>query len=214
MEVVHTMFRREFGQLRGLIREATTIERARIVADHFAMVAAILHHHHSSEDDFIWPLLKARAGECVEKHLQMMEVQHFELTIRLEHLNTAIHKWVADDATPDGREAANAVCRLAELLDEHMAAEEELVVPLMEQHITADDMDAIIKEGAPPGDPNALPLTFGMLMYEGDFEIVEHAISRLPDELQPTVRNLAAESFSQYAQRIYGTMTPLRSTEI
>jgi hypothetical protein len=53
-----------------------------------------------------------------------------------------------------------------------------------------------------------------MLMYEGDFEVVERALDNLPADLPSAVRSLAADSFSHYAQRVYGTSTPLRSTEL
>src|ERR1700735_2951707 len=100
MEVVHTMFRREFGHLPRLIRAAADIERAEIIAGHFALIAGALHHHHRSEDDLVWPLLTKRAGNSIEKHLQIMAAQHDELAIRLEQLSQGIREWIADDATP------------------------------------------------------------------------------------------------------------------
>jgi hypothetical protein len=212
MDVVHTMFRREFGHLPRLIREAANVERARIIAGHFALINGALHHHHCSEDHLVWPLLKKRAGNSIGKHLQMMEAQHDALAIRLEQLSVGIRTWLADDAAANG--PGSDASRLAVLLDEHLTAEEELVVPVMEQYITADEWDAMVRAGAAAGDPTTLPLAFGMLMYEGDFEVVERALDNLPADLPSAVRSLAADSFSHYAQRVYGTSTPLRSTEL
>lgn len=214
MELVHTMLRREFGHLPRLIREATNVERAGIIAGHFAVITDTLHHHHGAEDDFVWPLLKKRAGNSIEKHLQIMEAQHGELASRIERLSAGIRGWSADDATPNSPGPASDAGRLVELLDEHLAAEEALVVPFMEQHITADEWDEMVKQGAAAVEPAALPLGFGMVMYEGDFEAVERALGNLPADARQAVRSLAADSFAQHAWRVYGTTTPLRSTEL
>ena len=209
MELVHTMFRREFGHLPRLIREATNVERAGIIAGHFALITGALHHHHCSEDHLVWPLLKKRAGSSLGKHLQLMEAQHGELAIRLEQLSAGIRRWSRRDAA-----ARPDASRLAVLLDEHLAAEEELVVPVMEQRITAAEWDAMVSKGAAASDPAMLPLAFGMLMYEGDFEVVERALGNLPAAARPALRSRAADAFSQHARRVYGTTTPPRSTEI
>jgi hypothetical protein len=36
----------------------------------------------------------------------------------------------------------------------------------------------------------------------------------LPAPDRPAIRRSAADSFSRYAQHVYGTATPLRSTEV
>ncbi|HEY6497437.1 MAG TPA: hypothetical protein VIZ43_29515, partial [Trebonia sp.] len=51
MFAVHTMFRREFGLMPGLIRgTAADTGRAAVVAAHVALVAEVLHLHHTGED--------------------------------------------------------------------------------------------------------------------------------------------------------------------
>ncbi|HTU74373.1 MAG TPA: hypothetical protein VMG38_12720, partial [Trebonia sp.] len=48
MYALHTMFRREFALLPGLVRgvAAKDEERARAVADHVRLLTLILHNHH------------------------------------------------------------------------------------------------------------------------------------------------------------------------
>jgi hemerythrin-like domain-containing protein len=214
MQTVHTMLRREFGHLPGLIREAANIERARIIAEHFSSIAGALHHHHRAEDDHVWPLLNRRAGHSVALQVRAMETQHFELAIRLARLGKGIAKWVAGDVAPNGPGPGIAAGRFAGLLDEHLAAEEEIVVPFMEQHISANEWDEIVQHGAAAADPAGLALAFGMLMYEGDSDVVERALAHLPTDERSAFRSRAAESFSQHAQQVYGTMTPPLSTEL
>ncbi|TDD48529.1 hemerythrin domain-containing protein [Nonomuraea terrae] len=62
MFVVHTMFRREFGSMPGLVRgvAAGDERRAEVVAGHVALINGVLHHHHAGEDAHVWPRLLER----------------------------------------------------------------------------------------------------------------------------------------------------------
>jgi hypothetical protein len=122
--------------------------------------------------------------------------------------------WAACEPTLAAPPPAHEAARFVEVLNEHLAAEEELVVPLMERHITAAEWHAVVEEGAAAGDPAALPITFGMLCYEGDSEVVERVLGRLPAGMRHAVRCHAATAYSQYARRVHCTATPLRSTEL
>jgi hypothetical protein len=51
-------------------------------------------------------------------------------------------------------------------------------------------------------------------MYEGEPEVVERALSAMPAEARPVIRDVAATAYAEHAQRVYGTATPLRSTEV
>jgi hypothetical protein len=54
----------------------------------------------------------------------------------------------------------------------------------------------------------------GMLMYEGDPESVEQVIAAMPADAGHLVRPLAAPTFAAHSQRVHGTATPPRSTEL
>jgi hypothetical protein len=54
----------------------------------------------------------------------------------------------------------------------------------------------------------------GMLMYEGDPESVEQVIATMSADASPVVRRLAAPTFAAHSQRVHGTATPPRSTEL
>ena len=63
MFAVHTMFRREFGLMPGLVRAVAPGDKQRtmLVADHVALVSKVLDLHHSGEDKHIWPRLRERS---------------------------------------------------------------------------------------------------------------------------------------------------------
>ena len=61
------------------------------------------------------------------------------------------------------------------------------MVPLLEQHISAAEWDALVQKGSADADPAQLPLMFGMLMYEGDPEIIERALAAMPADARPVI---------------------------
>jgi len=63
-------------------------------------------------------------------------------------------------------------------------------------------------------DPEHLPLTFGMLMYEGDPESIGQFIAAMPADAGLIIRRLARPAFTTHSQRVHGTPTPPRSTEL
>jgi hemerythrin-like domain-containing protein len=216
MLLVHNMFRREFTLMPALVRSvaAGDRERARIISDHIMYVSDILYSHHHSEDENNWPLLLDRCGEEMVPLVLLMESEH-EVVARFGHeVDEALEVW-RDSASIESRRAlADALDRLLPSLKDHLSAEEKIIVPLMEQHITAAEWAEMVQKTAADADPESLTLTFGMLMYEGDPEVVEASIAGMPAEVRPVIRQLAAQAFGSYAERVHGTATPPRSTEL
>ena len=210
------MFRREFALMPGLVGGCRG-GRPRPRTDHRRShrgVSTVLHHHHIGEDGNIWPLLLDRCGESVAPLVGQMEDQHQRVATLVGEIDEVLTIW-RGSATIESREAlVEALDRLIPALKEHLSAEEDRVVPLMEQHITAAEWDETFKKESAHVDPEQLPLVFGMLMYEGDPESIEHAIVSLPAETRTVIRQLAAPTFADHSQRVHGSATPPRSTEL
>ena len=216
MYMFHDMFRREFSLMPGLVRGVTAGDqkRTQIISGHIANVNSVLHAHHGSEDKHVWPLLHDRGPEDVAAIVQLMESQHAELEKTASEADEAVAAW-RSSATAGTRDAlASTLDNLIPLLKAHMAAEEEHVVPLMEQHITAAEWIRMAGEGAADVDPETLILGFGMVMYEGDPEIIDITVKNLPEEVRPVIRQLASQAFAAHAELVHGTATPPRSTEL
>lgn len=217
MEMVHKMFRREFGLMAGLFRGVADPERARIIADHFDAITATLHHHHHTEDEDLWPLLLQRVGVAAAVPVHSMEAQHTQLADALSSLQARVPEWSATPTADVGETLAKDTQQLVRLLNEHLGAEEEQLVPVMERHITAAENQEIVAKGGAigaSGDPEALPLVFGMMLYEADPEVVDRAVASVPSPAREVIRDLAQEAFAAHSQVIHGTPTPPRSTEI
>jgi hypothetical protein len=84
----------------------------------------------------------------------------------------------------------------------------------MERLITAAEWNRMVQAGSSDVDPESLPLAFGMALYEGDPEIVDAAIANMPPEARQVIRELAVDAFAAHSERVHGTATPPRSTEL
>jgi hemerythrin-like domain-containing protein len=216
MLIVHDVFRREFALVPGLVRgvAAGDRDRAKIIGDHIQGATSVLHIHHVLEDDNVWPLLLDRCGESVAPLVELMEGQHHQIATLIPQVDEALSVW-RDSPTVESRQAlVDVLDRLIPALKEHLSTEEELVVPLMEQHITAAEWKEFLEKESASFDPEHLPLMLGMLMYEGDPETIEQVIATMSADTGPVIRQLAAPAFTAHSRRVHGTATPPRSTEL
>ena len=211
MVMLHDSFRREFALMPALVRgvAAGDGERAQVVAAHIAYVTTILHHHHHGEDVDVWPLLVERCpAECAPL-VELMEAQHDDVARIGREIDGGLRDWAGAAEAPRAA-LATALDALLPVLREHLAAEEKQVVPLMEQYITAAEWNEIVEKEAADVDPATVVLGFGMLMYEGDPEVVDAAIATMPEQVRPVIREVAAQAFAEHSLRVHGTATPPR----
>jgi hypothetical protein len=216
MLIAHDAFRREFALMPGLVRGvvAGNRDRAQIIGDHIEGATSLLHIHHVLEDDNVWPWLLDRCGEAVAPLVELMEGQHQQLAAAVRQVDDALSAW-RDSPFAESRQAlVDVVDRLITVLKEHLSTEEDRVVPLMEHHVTAAEWKEFLKNESAAVDPDHLPLMLGMLMYEGDPESVEQVIAAMSADARPDIRQLAAPTFAAHSQRVHGTATPPRSTEL
>ncbi len=215
MSIVHDVFRREFALMPGLIATVSVGDRhrAELVADHIDRLTSLLHQHHHGEDANVWPLLVDRCADAAA-HTGSMHDQHEQLAADLGDVHAALEVWRVDATAQDGNSLFDALDRTLTSLRQHLDDEERHVVPLLEQHISAAEWDALVQKGAADADPAQLPLLFGMLMYEGDPEIIERALAAMPSDVRPVIATLAPQTFAEHSRAVHGTPTPPRSTEL
>jgi len=205
---VHAMFRREFALLPALVRSvaAKDQERAEIVADHIRLVGLLLHHH-SGEDAVLWPLLLTRAPREIDPVVHLVEGQHQTIEDVLTETSALLAARTGGAASEEGEALAVALDKLAAALFEHMSIEERLVLPLAERHIFASEWQKMVDDGAARIPPEAGPVIAGMLMYEGGLDVV-------PPELRAPLADRAPRAYAAHSERVHGTPTPPRSTEV
>jgi len=209
MPKVHTMFRRELALLPSLVRSvpAKDEERAEVVAGHIRLLSQVLHHHHSGEDAVLWPLLLARAPREIDPVVHLAEGHHRAIDDHLATIGALLGSWTSGAASEDGEALARALERLAVTAYEHMGLEERLVLPVAGRHVFASEWEAMVANEAATVPPEIGPVLAGMLMYEAGPDVV-------PPELRAVLADLAPQAYAAHCERVHGTPTPPRSTEV
>jgi hemerythrin-like domain-containing protein len=216
MIMAHDMFRRELGLMPGLVRAVAPgdTERARVISEHIGHVMNILHHHHYTEDEHLWPLLEQRCAPETGPIVELMSGQHEEVAELGRAADAALAAW-GDGAAGPARDAlAGILGQLAAVLRNHLGLEEEHVVPLIVAQVTAAEWGQILEKMTVGIPPEHLVVTFGMMMYEGDPEVIDATVTSMPPEVAPVMKQLAGEAFAAHSLLVHGTATPPRSTEL
>jgi hemerythrin-like domain-containing protein len=216
MYMVHAMFRREFGLLPALVRDAADGdgERVATVVDHLELISSILTHHHHAEDVHIWPRLVERTYSEAAGIVGIMESQHARIDKLDIRIAEAAGNWHASASAADGLVLADCLDELVEVVNEHMKVEETLALPLMGRYITAAEWQTMVQEAGGAIAPESLALAFGLVMYEAQPDVLEMVLLTLPEEIRPALKPAAQQAFTAHSQAVHGTATPRRSTEL
>ena len=209
MVVVHDSIRRQFGQAPDLVRGVAPgdTDRAAVVADHLDLLGALLHHHHVG-DRLLWPVLQPRVPADVAATVARMESQHDGIAEAQATVTTAVDAWRAG-AGEDEREAlATAWEDLLASITEHLAAEEQHILPLAAAHMTPAECQRLGEEGIGGLPRKQLPLVFGMVMYRADPEVIRGMLAHAPLLPRLLMPHLAPRAYARYARRLHGTTTP------
>jgi hypothetical protein len=214
MFALHTLFRREVGLSPDLVRAVAggDMPRTTVVAHHIALLCGLLKEHHAIEDKHLWPRLRARGTQETASVARVMEEQHEAIHDGLLRVTDAVERWRESASARARDELAETVAQLLPLMREHLAAEEERAVPLIQKYITAAEYSAMGEEalaGAPPDD---FPVLFGMIMYETAPAAIDAIVSQMPAEIRGSIRDRAARAYAAHARDLYGTATPPRAT--
>jgi hemerythrin-like domain-containing protein len=210
MTTIHSAFRRELRLAPALIRSVEHGDRLRagIVGVHLDLLDRFLHHHHTIEDDMLWPKLVERVPAEIAPIVELMETQHQTVAHLLERTAVLRAGWRANADHDRGTELASLYARLHDALIEHLDAEEQRVMPLVEVCITAKEWQRIGKaaqRGAPLKDG---PRLLGMLAYDGDPEVMQEMLATVPAPMRGMVLKMGRRAYRKHAERVYGTPTP------
>jgi hemerythrin-like domain-containing protein len=216
MYMAHAMFRREFGLLPALIRgtEAGDVARAQVIAHHSELIELVIRHHHHAEDVFLWPKLISRAAQDSAPVIAAMEAQHGELDKVIDTFTERLQGWRETADSAQGAVLAETADQLRQLLSVHMTGEEEQALPLIAKYVTAAEWAEMVAASSADLAPEQMPLLFGMMMYEGDPDVIADAIDHMPPEVRAIVPGLAKDAFARHAQLVYGTSAPARGDEL
>ena len=154
MVLIHRVIRREFGQLPRLFRSAANDRaRSKVIGAHAREMLDFLHTHHTGEDELLFPLLRKRT--TLDRDLMdRMDAQHAQVDDTVEAVNAQLPVWTATaDAATGEKMAARIEATMPTLID-HLAEEEQKLLPVVSVTLTQSEWDALGKHGM-----SAIPLT-------------------------------------------------------
>jgi iron-sulfur cluster repair protein YtfE (RIC family) len=209
MFVVHSGFRREFRLAPGLVRSVPAGDTARAaqVATHLGLVTDLLHHHHTNEDALVWPTLLARVPEQLAPIVELMEGHHAAVHDLLEQFPGAVRAWTAAAQAAPREALADLLDRLYAILDEHLTAEEQRLLPIAATYMSQEEWDQL-GEQAPKMPLRQQTIVLGSMMYDGDPEVLAHMLSKAPWVVRALLPRFARRAYANYARALYGTPTP------
>ncbi len=181
MVIVHRAFRREFRLLPDMTRAvaASDVQKAGSVAAHAHEMIDALHHHHKGEDDLLWPLLRARA-ELDRELIERMESQHEAIAAVLGHVATLLPQWGLRPDPARRDLLSEQLVETSRLLTEHLADEEQHVLPLAEKHITATEWAQLGRRGIAAIPKNRLLVFLGHMLEEASPIERAHMLQTIP----------------------------------
>jgi hemerythrin-like domain-containing protein len=207
MIAVHSAFRREFRLAPGLVRAVAPgdVTRAQVVADHVELIGTFLHHHHDGEDRLLWPKLLERVPAELAPTVELMERQHEGVHEVIEEMTAALARWRSDAAETDRDQLADALDRLHTLLMEHLAAEEQHILPLAARSLTPAEWGELGEDGMAAQAKSKLPMIFGMIMKDADPEVIRAMLANAPLVPRLLLPFVGPRAYRRYARRVYGT---------
>lgn len=207
---VHRALRREFGLTPAMVRTtaAGDIARAKTVAGHIDLMSRLLAIHHGEEDRQLWPRLLERVPDQLSPVVALMEAQHEQVHQASEAVTALLSQWTATAAAPASVRLAEVLDQLCTVLNEHLSAEEQHILPLVARHLTEDEWEHLGADGFAQVPKKELPLVFGMLMYEGDPEVTGSMLANAPALARLVMPVLGPRAYTRYARRVHLTATP------
>lgn len=146
IEIIKDEHRSMAAILKGLLDHYKQAAAGQAAPDYYLMSAMLDYieafperRHHPKEDEFLFRLLRLRTAES-HPILDELEAQHDSSKQLLDSLRLELA----------GFKESGDLSRLGKVLDEyaefhwaHMRKEEEIVLPLAEKHLTAEDWEEI-----------------------------------------------------------------------
>jgi hypothetical protein len=116
--------------------------RSTALARHAELISRVLLHHHTVERQAVWPAL-LRAAPAARDAVDAWTVRCARIDRMLRDAVTAARQWQVAGTVP-ARNAFTSACRaLAEAVEVQTAEEERTLLPLLDEHLAAEEWAAI-----------------------------------------------------------------------
>ncbi|MDT5363512.1 MAG: hypothetical protein QOC69_5274 [Mycobacterium sp.] len=208
MLFAHRLFRHELRNAPELIGgvEAGDTKRSALIADHLGYIVAALHHHHTAEDDLLWPALHTRVPATSDLTIKQMEDAHAAIAEAVEKVQTVRMPWRTSAGPELAAQLIAATEDLSARVDTHLEDEEQNILPLINQHITADEWKSCVKRGAEGMPTNTMALVLlGLTLQNLTPDEQRQFLAGIPMAARILWKLLGQRTFDTYRTKIYGS---------
>jgi hypothetical protein len=135
-----------------------------------------------------------------------MEFQHAALSTALDRIDKLTPAWRATANTDDRDALAQAVREASAIVDEHMAEEEQEILPLVRKYLTVEQWSKLGERGAESIDDKHKRLLFlGAILEDTSAQEEREFLSHLPAPVRLLWRFLGRRQYETYIRRVRGT---------
>jgi hypothetical protein len=151
----------------------------------------------------MWPLLLERCTADAALILRMEE-QHERLATLHDRAVEQAVAFEAGAAPEAGERLAATLTTLAAALDEHMREEEDHILPLVEQHLTVAEWEALGERGREGLSKDRLLVQLGFILLGTSAADRAAFLANLPLPARIAWRLVGRRRFRAEYQRVYG----------
>ena len=205
MPIIHRIFRRQITEVRTLVHETPAAEEPRVgaIADHLGFLLDELHMHHTTEDDLVWPKLLDRAGLDAPL-VERMEEQHQQIDVSVAEVRAAISVWRSDPTPAKSSALADRTGELLVVLQGHLDEEEQVVVPLIDRHITEAEWQDVGERGFEKFTPAQRWIALGQLREVATPEEAAMMSGTLPTPVKVLWHLIGKRKYRRYITLVRG----------
>lgn len=139
MVVVHRAIRQDLRRLAACLAEiagrGAPPSQARAIGRYTAALLAEIRAHHETEDEVLWPVIAATAGQAVD--LAPLTDDHRAIEAAAGRVSQALAPFTGEPS-PSAVKVYASVSELRDMFDEHIADEEEQILPVMRRYLPAE----------------------------------------------------------------------------
>ena len=144
--LIHVAVRRDLDRLWTALGQVTDgdLTRARALERAFAHLREELTRHHEGEDAYVWPMLSGLG--VAPDLLAAMEAEHSAMADALAETSAALNTFASSGSAADAGAARTSVEVTRDVVERHLAHEEDDVEPILRTHEDTPEWKAVEKK--------------------------------------------------------------------
>ena len=201
---VHAAMRTSNEWLVSGIARTERGDRRRIAALRrwYAGYAGELRNHHRNEDHIVFPALAARVP-AYAAYDDGLANDHLRLDAVIDGLDVSLRMWSQQPAAEDRRSVAlDLANELLDLLAVHLDLEDADILPMIEQHVTAEEYATIDEQIVEELELRQATFTVPWLLTTVDASTAAHLLDGAPAALRVLFR-LTRGRYARLARRAF-----------